>query len=106
MSNCACELAASTDVMRQWSIPQGTIHSNGWRSLLTLIAKPCVVTPRLTWTPIERDLARLVRPHAGQPLDRAGLDADVGERGDDRALHAADVLVHVVAGRACRLMIG
>ena len=43
-----------------------------------------------------RDLARLVRPHAGQPLDRPGRDADVGQRGDDRALHAADVLVHVV----------
>ena len=42
-----------TDVIRQSSMPQGTIHSNGWRSLLTLIAKPCVVTPRLTCTPIE-----------------------------------------------------
>ena len=52
MSNCACS-SRVTDVMRQFSMPQGTIHSNGWRSLLTLIAKPCVVTPRLTCTPID-----------------------------------------------------
>ncbi len=43
------------------------------------------------------DLARLVRPHPGQAVDRPGLDAHVGERGDDRCLHAAHVLVHVVA---------
>src|SRR3954468_4718218 len=42
-----------TEVMRTPSSPHGTTHSNGWRSLSTLIAKPCVVTPRETWTPIE-----------------------------------------------------
>ena len=41
------------DVMRTPSRPHGTTHSNGWRSLSTLMAKPCVVTPRETWTPIE-----------------------------------------------------
>jgi hypothetical protein len=33
--------------------PQGTIQPNGARSFSTLMAKPCVVTPRATWTPIE-----------------------------------------------------
>ena len=36
----------ASEVTRQASMPQGTIHSNGCRSLLTLIAKPWVVTPR------------------------------------------------------------
>ena len=39
--------------MRTWSIPQGTIHSKGWRSLSTLIASPCIDTPSRTRTPIE-----------------------------------------------------
>ena len=42
-----------TEVMRTPSRPHGTTHSNGCRSLSTLIAKPWVVTPRETWTPIE-----------------------------------------------------
>ena len=42
-----------TDVIRTWSIPQGTIHSNGWRSLSTFTASPWVVTPLDTRTPIE-----------------------------------------------------
>ncbi len=50
---CSAPSSRQTDVMRQPSIPHGTIHSNGCRSLLTLIAKPWVVMPRLTWTPIE-----------------------------------------------------
>ena len=41
------------EVIRTPSRPQGTTHSNGWRSLSTLTAKPCVVTPRATWTPID-----------------------------------------------------
>ena len=42
-----------TEVTRTWSIPQGTIHSNGWRSLSTLTASPCVDTPPDTRTPID-----------------------------------------------------
>jgi hypothetical protein len=34
-------------------MPQGTIHWKGWRSLSTFTAKPWVVTPRETCTPIE-----------------------------------------------------
>ena len=34
-------------------MPQGTIHSKGWRSLSTFTASPWVVTPRDTCTPIE-----------------------------------------------------
>ena len=49
---------------RTWSIPQGTIHSNGWRSLSTFTAKPCVVTPRRTCTPIE-PILRVAGPDAG-----------------------------------------
>ena len=55
-----------TEVIWQPSIPQGTIHSNGCRSLLTLIAKPCVVIPRLMWTPIEPILR--AAPGAGSAL--------------------------------------
>src|SRR5829696_6244542 len=46
-------LSRATDVIRTWSIPHGTIHSNGWRSLSTFTARPCVVTPPETRTPIE-----------------------------------------------------
>jgi hypothetical protein len=35
------------------SSPHGTIQLNGWRSFSTFTAKPCVVTPRATCTPIE-----------------------------------------------------
>ena len=52
-----------SEVIRTPSIPQGTTHSNGCRSLLTLMAKPWVVTPRLTWTPIEP----ILRPSGGPP---------------------------------------
>ena len=61
-----------SEVTRQPSIPQGTTHSNGCRSLLTLIARPWVVTPRLTWTPIE-PILRVADPDPGQALDRPGL---------------------------------
>src|SRR6266436_6750008 len=52
-----------SDVIRTPSIPQGTTHSNGCRSLLTLTANPWVVTPRLTCTPIEP----ILRPFGGRP---------------------------------------
>ena len=45
------------DVIRTPSIPHGTIHSKGWRSHSTFTAKPCVVTPRETCTPIEAILS-------------------------------------------------
>ena len=43
----------ATEVIRTWSMPHGTIHSNGRRSLSTFTASPCVVTPPDTRTPIE-----------------------------------------------------
>ena len=79
-----------TEVMRTPSRPQGTTHSNGCRSLSTLMAKPWVVTPRETWTPIEPILRSStqtpVRPSRGP-----AVDALLGQRGDDRLLHRAQV---------------
>ena len=46
-------VSSRREVILTPSSPQGTIHSNGCRSQSTLIAKPWVVTPRETWTPIE-----------------------------------------------------
>ena len=35
-------VSSYTEVMRTWSMPQGTIHSKGWRSLSTFTASPWV----------------------------------------------------------------
>ena len=98
--SCSAPSSRASEVIRHASIPQGTIHSNGCRSLLTLIAKPWVVTPRLTWTPIEPILRPPAsgRPDAGQPVDHAGLDARVARapRSITRSM-PPDVLVDVVA---------
>ena len=51
--SCCAPSSRQSEVIRQPSMPQGTTHSNGCRSLLTLTANPCVVTPRLTCTPME-----------------------------------------------------
>ena len=51
--SCSAPSSRASEVIATPSIPQGTIHSNGCRSLLTFTASPCVVTPRLTCTPIE-----------------------------------------------------
>ena len=111
--SCSAPSSRLSEVTRQPSIPQGTIHSKGCRSLLTLIARPWVVTPRLTCTPIEPIFRAdgpittgdmLFGPSAvggdpdpGQALDRRRLDAVLGERGDRDPLEAAHVLVDVVA---------
>ena len=76
-SRAACRRGRSralTEVMRTWSMPQGTIHSNGWRSLSTFTASPWVVTPRDTCTPIEP----ILRSPAQTPVNgaRAGLGDD------------------------------
>ena len=65
---------------------------------MTLIASPWVVTPRLTWSPIEPIFAR-ADPDAGQALDRrlASHARRLAERGDHRPLQPAHVLVDVVA---------
>src|SRR5262249_12655469 len=47
--SCLTPSSRVSEVTWQPSIPQGTIHSNGCRSLLTFTARPWVVTPRLTW---------------------------------------------------------
>src|ERR671910_110711 len=46
-------VSLDTEVMRAWSIPQGTIQSNGWRSLSTFTARPCVETRADSRTPME-----------------------------------------------------
>ncbi len=51
--SCSAPSSRLSEVIETPSIPHGTTHSNGCRSLLTLTASPCVVTPRLTWSPIE-----------------------------------------------------
>src|SRR5581483_3895979 len=43
--------------------------------------------------------AQLAGPDPRQPVYRPGCYAEVAERGDDRALHPAHVIVHVVAQR-------
>ena len=68
------------EVMLTSGSPQATTHENGSRSLSTLTAKPWVVTPRETCTPIEAILrSPPVHPHAGVvgPVlgPRARLDA-------------------------------
>ena len=62
-----------TEVMRTPSIPQGTTYSNGWRSLSTLIAKPCVVTPRDTCTPIDP----ILRSPAQTPVSPSRTSASI-----------------------------
>ena len=64
-----------------------------------MTAKPCVVIPRETCTPIEAIL-RSPHPHAGVvdalPVARARAHALLGKRLDDRVFHRAQVRVHVV----------
>ena len=77
----------ATDVICTPSSPHGTTQPNGARSLSTLIAKPCVVTPRETCTPIEAILRSPAQTpvKSGPSSGRArAADAGVGERRDDR----------------------
>ena len=90
---------------------------------MTLIAIPWVVTPRLTWIPIEpilrasppesassgerastgvpaapladRDRRRSGRPDAGQPVEDLGGDIVGGQRARHRPLQRPHVGVHV-----------
>ncbi len=45
--------SAAIEVIATSGSPQATTHEKGSRSLSTLIANPCVETPRETWTPSE-----------------------------------------------------
>src|SRR3954452_21576588 len=56
-----------SDVMRTPSSPHGTTHSNGCRSFWTLTAKPWVVTPLETCTPIDA----ILRSSAQTPVKSA-----------------------------------
>ncbi len=76
---CSAPSSRQTDVMRQSSIPQGTIHSKGCRSLLTLIAKPWVVMPRRTWTPIEP----ILRSPAQTPVRLSRTPAPIPHEASD-----------------------
>ena len=117
--SCSAPRSAATDVIRAASIPQGTTQSKGWRSLLTLIARPWVVIPRLTWMPIEpilrasrrsggerriggghhvslrtrradRDRRSPGRPDTGQPTENLSGDVVLAERRDHHPLEQLD----------------
>ena len=94
--------------MRTWSMPQGTIHSNGWRSLSTFTARPWVVTPRETCTPIEPILRSpaqtpvrgLSRASAAMPSSRSAADHRPLERPHEpgHAVDRHDRVGHELAG--------
>ena len=46
-------VSSASEVMRTPGSPQATTWWNGSTSLSTLTAKPCALTPRERWTPIE-----------------------------------------------------
>ena len=79
-------------------MPQGTIHSNGWRSLSTFTASPWVVTPRDTCTPIEP----ILRSPTQTPVKGCGPDlryhALLAQCGHDRPLHHAYEVPHAPDG--------
>ena len=64
---------------------------------MTLSAKPCIVRPFVRRTPIAQTLRRVgrdarVEPHAGEPLEPAGVrHAQLGERVDHEPLDVAHV---------------
>ena len=104
--SCSAPSSRVSEVIRQASIPQGTTHSNGCRSLATLTARPWVVIPRRTWIPIEPILR--ASPAGGgsaptqtpvSPSISPASTPEVADRGDHRPLHQPDVLVHVVGLR-------
>ena len=86
-------VSLATEVIRTWSMPQGTIHSNGWRSLSTFTARPWVVTPRDTCTPIEPILRSpahtpvngLPRASAAMPSSRSAPTIARSSRPTNRA---------------------
>ena len=67
----------ASDVTPRSEMPQGTMRLKKSRSVFTFSAKPCMVTHRLHFTPNAQIAGRRARfrvdPHAGQPLDAAGL---------------------------------
>ena len=83
-------------------MPHGIISSNQRRSVLTLSARPCVVTPRFTRTPIGAELSLAVDPDAGSPLQPLAVDAERRGRVDDRRLERADVATQVERIAAAR----
>ena len=65
-------------------------------------AYPCVVTQRVTRTPIEAIFLGPVRPAAGiqtpvEALDPHAVELELGQRPKERLLQVADVLAHVLA---------
>ena len=72
-------------------MPHGMMWPNIDRSVETLRAKPCIVRPRLSRTPIGRDLPRVlavgVDPDAGVAAEAAAAgQAEVGQRVDEHLL--------------------
>ncbi len=95
----AASSSRASEVICTSGRPQATTQENGSRSFSTLTAKPCVVTPRETCTPIEAILRsaptrRCSRCPRSQ-RERAAMPS-LGERGDDRGFHRAQVAADVV----------
>ena len=103
-------LRARGEVTPRSRMPQGTIQSKSRRSVVTLSAKPCEVTPCETWTPMAASLrlallgvraggpvrgtiagsAAAEGPDAGALGDALGHDAEVGAGADQRFFQHAD----------------
>ena len=97
--------STASDVTPASVMPHGTMRSNQVRSGSQLSAKPCIVTPPCTRTPIAATLRSgpaVVRgqPDARAPVHRARPGRPMlGDHGDQRLLEAADVLDDVHRGR-------
>ena len=91
--------SADSDVTPASGMPHGIMLPNAVMSGSQLSAKPCIVTPRATRTPIAATLRsgrtrrRLVggHPHAAAALDPAGGQPEAGADLDQRLLEPADV---------------
>ena len=86
-------VSSAIDVIRTPGSPHAVTWWNGSTSLSTLIANPCVLTPRETWTPIEA----ILRSSTHTPVNcgpswsrpRASIPSSASAR-DERRLHRAD----------------
>ena len=77
-------------------MPHGTISPKWDRSVLTLSAKPWLVTQREIRTPIAASFS-IADPDAGQAGDTGGGDAELRDRLDQDLFEIAHVAVHVAA---------
>ena len=91
--------AASSEVTPLSVMPHGTIRPKWERSVLTLSAKPWLVTQREMRTPMAASFC-VADPDAGQARDtRPAVTPNVRDRPDQHFLEVAHVAMHVAAIR-------